>query len=166
MTVDGRYYPKDIDITISKNQIPVFCLGIKFVTSNYKQNANNYFESMIGETANIQAGGFLPYAHIIILRQETPYYNKNETEIPSKIETINDRDIQKYLNLSFDNPQAHRPNYIGIVLIDIDEKTGKVSLTNADEYFSEQTAQLLKTKLSIKKFITEIADYKKYLETR
>ena len=55
MTVAGKYYPKDIDITISKNKEPIFCLGIKFVTSNYKQNANNYFENMLGETANIQA---------------------------------------------------------------------------------------------------------------
>lgn len=54
-TVEGKYYPKDIDITVLEGEKPVFCLGIKFVTSNYKQNANNYFENMMGETANIQA---------------------------------------------------------------------------------------------------------------
>jgi hypothetical protein len=36
MTVAGKYYLKDINITVSKNKKPVFCLGIKFVTSNYK----------------------------------------------------------------------------------------------------------------------------------
>jgi hypothetical protein len=77
MTVEGKYYPKDIDITVSKNGKAVFCLGIKFVTSNYKQNANNYFENMMGETANIQATGILPYAQFIVLRHETPYYQKN-----------------------------------------------------------------------------------------
>jgi hypothetical protein len=77
MTVEGKYYPKDIDITVSENEKAIFCLGIKFVTSNYKQNANNYFENMMGETANIQAVGGLPYAQLIILRHETPYYQKN-----------------------------------------------------------------------------------------
>jgi len=134
MTVEGKYYPKDIDITVSKNEKPVFCLGIKFVTSNYKQNANNYFENMMGETANIQATQ-LPYAQFIILRHETPYYKKNETEIPSKIEIINDKDISKYLKLMYDAPQAHRPNYLGIQLININEKTGKIALTNIDKAF-------------------------------
>jgi hypothetical protein len=132
--VEGKYYPKSIDITVTKNGEPVFCLGIKFVTSNYKQNANNYFESMMGETANIQANK-LPYAHLIILRQPTPYYPKN-SKVPSKWETINDHDIKKYSELIFENPQAHRPDYLGIQLIDIDEKTGKVSLSNIDKPFS------------------------------
>jgi hypothetical protein len=135
MTVEGKYYPKDIDITVSKNDKPVFCLGIKFVTSNYKQNANNYFENMMGETANIQATQ-LSYAQFIILRRETPYYEKNETEIPSKIEIGNDKDISKYLNLMYDTPQAHRPNYLSIQLININEKTGKVTLTDIDKFFS------------------------------
>jgi hypothetical protein len=132
-TVEGKYYPKDIDITVLDGEKPIFCLGIKFVTSNYKQNANNYFENMMGETANIQAVGNLPYAQLIILRHETPYYLKNETENPSKIEIINDKDISKYLKLNFDVSQAHRPNYIGILLINIDENTGKVSLTNLNK---------------------------------
>lgn len=50
LTVEGKYYPKDIDITVTHNKNPIFCLGLKFVTSNYKQNANNYFEGMMGET--------------------------------------------------------------------------------------------------------------------
>ena len=41
--VPGKYYPKSIDITITKCAKPIFCLGIKFITSNYKQNANKLF---------------------------------------------------------------------------------------------------------------------------
>jgi hypothetical protein len=176
MTVEGKYYPKDIDITISKNDKPVFCLGIKFVTSNYKQNANNYFENMMGETANIQATQ-IPYAQLIILRHETPYYKKNETEIPSKIEIVNDKDISKYLNLMYDQPQAHRPNYLGIQLININEKTGKVTITdldkafsktttNLDKAFSKTTTKFLKTKLSLTNFFKEIETYKEYLKIK
>jgi hypothetical protein len=162
LTVAGKYYPKDIDITITYREKPIFCLGIKFVTSNYKQNANNYFESMMGETANIQALGNLPYAQLIIFRHETPYYEKNETEHPKKIEIINDKDIQKYLNLIFDNPQAHRPEFVGIQVINLDEKTGKVSLTRVEKSFSENVAKLLKEKLALPYFFNEIAQYKHY----
>jgi hypothetical protein len=165
MTVEGKYYPKDIDITVSKNQKPVFCLGIKFVTSNYKQNANNYFENMMGETDNIQATQ-LPYAQLIILRHETPYYKKNETETPSKIEIVSDKDIHKYLKLMLDNPQAHRPNYLGIQLININEKTGKVILANLDENFSKETVKFLKNKLALKTFFNEIETYKDYLKLK
>ena len=163
MTIEGKYYPKDIDITVANNGKPVFCLGIKFVTSNYKQNANNYFENMMGETANIQAVGDLPYAQLLILRSQTPYYAKNETEIPSKIEIISDKNISKYLKLIFDKPQAHRPDYLGIQLIDIDEKTGKVSFSNIDKSFSKDTVKFLKNKLSLKHFFNEIETYRDYL---
>ncbi|KAA6321038.1 hypothetical protein EZS27_029263 [termite gut metagenome] len=166
MTVDGKYYPKNIDITVTKNGEVVFCLGIKFVTSNYKQNANNYFENMMGETANIQALGNLSYAQLIILRHETPYYKKNETETPSKIEIVNDKDIQKYLNLVFDYPQAHRPNYIGIQVINVNEVANKVALTNLDNSFSAETSKLLNGKLSLTNFFKEISEYKDFLITK
>ena len=165
MTVEGKYYPKDIDITISENKNPVFCLGIKFVTSNYKQNANNYFENMMGETANIQATQ-IPYAQLIILRHKTPYYKKNETETPSKTEIVNDKDIAKYLNLMYDQPQAHRPNCLGIQLIDINEKTGKVSITDLEKSFSKTTSKFLTTKLSLSNFFKEIEIYKDYLSIK
>jgi hypothetical protein len=166
LKVNGKYYPKDIDITVTKNGCAIFCLGIKFVTSNYKQNANNYFENMMGETANIQAVGNLPYAQFIVLRHETPYYKKNETEKSSKTEIVNDKDIQKYLNLQFDSPQAHRPDYLGIQLININEQTGKVTLTDLANSFSKETTKLLKSKLSLTNFFNEISAYKDYLKTK
>jgi hypothetical protein len=162
LKVEGKYYPKDIDITITQHDKPIFCLGIKFVTSNYKQNANNYFECMMGETANIQAVGGLPYAQLIIFRHETPYYKKNDTEKPKRIEIVTDKDIQKYLNLIFDSPQAHRPEYIGIQIINLDEETGKVSLTHVEPSFSENVARLLSEKLSLTNFFNEITQYKNY----
>jgi len=165
MIVTGKYYPKYIDITISRNKEPVFCLGIKFVTSNYKQNANNYFENMMGETANIQATQ-IPYAQLIVLRYETPYYKKNETELPSKIEIVNDKDIAKYLRLMYDQPQAHRPNFLGIQLINVNEKTGEVAVTDLEKSFSMETSKLLKTKLSLSNFFSEVETYRDYLKIK
>jgi len=159
LKVEGQYYKKDIDLTVTHNNKPVFCIGVKFVASNYKQNANNYFENMMGETANIQANANVPYAQILILRHKTPYLDKNKSV--KKIEEINDNDIKKYLKLFFDIHHAHRPRYIGIFIIDID-KTNKIAPTNIDEFFSLEVANLLKNKVSLSTFFKDISEYKDY----
>jgi len=158
--VDGKYYPKSIDITIAKNGKAVFCLGIKFATSNYKQNANNYFESMMGETANIQAIGNLPYAHLVILRQPTPYYKKN-SKVPSKLEIINDHDIRKYSELIFENPQAHRPIAMAIPILEVDDNTMKICFSDLKD-FSKHNISILKGKLSLQNLYKEIVEYRNY----
>lgn len=170
ITVEGKYYPKDIDITVTKNDKPIICLGIKFVTSNYKQNANNYFENMMGETANIQARKDLPYFQLIVLRYQTPYYAKTTqrtgTKEPSRIEIINEHDLQKYINLAYDTPQAHKPYSMGILLIDLNETTYKVKPLPPSSLFEKDFAALLENKLSIENLFYEIENYKKFIKTK
>ncbi len=163
--VEGKYYSKDIDIAVFKSKTPIFCLGVKFITSNYKQNADNFFENMMGETANIQANQ-IPYAHIIIMRYETPYYKKNNSYIPEKIETIGKKDITKYLKLIYDTAQAHQPIELCIFLVNIDEKTYSVTPTNLMEVFRSDFAKLMNDKLSPINFFTQIENYKKYYELK
>lgn len=152
-TVQGKYYPKDIDMTITKNNEPVLCVGLKFVTSNYKQNANNYFENMMGETANIQANQGLHYAHVIILRHETPYYKKDSSI--GKIEIINEKDLSKYLKLAFDTQQAHKPFAMGILLIAIDEDTAEVKVVKPENVVSKEFAELFENKMSMRTLFAE-----------
>jgi hypothetical protein len=161
IAVEGKYYPKNIDICVTDNKKPIFCLGIKFVTSNYKQNANNYFENMMGETANIQAVKDLPYAQLIVLRYETPYYKKGGEVM--KTEIINEKDIQKYLNLVFDFPQAHRPFGIGVLLTDINEETASVSVIKPETVFKSDFAKLMNEKLSLEGLFREIQTYRNFL---
>ncbi len=53
--LDGRYVEKAVDITLADGAgRPLGGIGVKFVMQNYSQNSNNYFENMLGETANIQ----------------------------------------------------------------------------------------------------------------
>jgi hypothetical protein len=165
LKIEGKYYPKDVDISITCKQKPVFCLGIKFVTSNYKQNANNYFEGMMGETANIQAVKDLPYAQLIILRYETPYYLKNETNVPRKIEVVNKKDLSKYLKLMLDSRQAHRPDMLGILLINIDEQTGLAKATEMKKYFDSDFLKLFEDNLSLANFFNQIENYARYLKS-
>ena len=71
----GRYMEKTVDILISKNGEDLAGIGVKFVMNNYSQNANNYFENMLGETANIRTNN-KEYFQIFILPEEVPYFDK------------------------------------------------------------------------------------------
>lgn len=51
--IQGRYLNKNVDITIYKNDKIIAGIGVKFVMQNYSQNSVNYFENMLGVTANI-----------------------------------------------------------------------------------------------------------------
>jgi hypothetical protein len=164
-TVEGKYYPKDIDLCITDEGRPIFCLGIKFVTSNYKQNANNYLENMMGETANIQALGHSPYFQLLILRRHTPYFKKNE-KVPSKIEVIDERDFKKYVLLMYDTPQAHRPQGMGIGFIDVDDQTGAVRSAPYRDFFEPAFAEMLEARLSVAHLFEEVKHYKTAYELR
>lgn len=168
--VEGKYYDKYIDITVTKDKKPVVCLGIKFVASNYKQNSNNYFEGMMGETANIQALKDLPYYQLIVLRHQTPYYSKTTQRTgvkePSKIEVINEHNLQKYIKLAYDTDQAHKPYAIGIMLIDLDEKDANVTPLKANELFEGKFAELMESKLSVENLFAEIDNYRKFIEIK
>jgi hypothetical protein len=169
LTVEGKYYPKDIDITVTHNEKPIFCLGFKFVTSNYKQNANNFFEAMMGETANIQRQN-IPYAQIIVLRHETPYYKKGlekqKDKKPLKIEIINQKDLAKYVNLVFDIQQAHRPFAVGILLVEINETTCEVKKIHLNSVFDGNFVEVLETKVSVFNLFQEVINFAKFCQTQ
>lgn len=71
----GRYIDKRVDITIKRNDKPIAGVAVKFVMSNYSQNSNNYFENMLGETANIRCSD-IAYFQVFILLQNMPYFEK------------------------------------------------------------------------------------------
>ena len=96
--INGRYYDKKVDITISyKNKI-VAGVGVKFVQQNYAQNSNNYFENMLGETANIRTN-LIPYFQIFIISDTLPHYN-NKGKI-TKYEQFTPHNAAKYVSLSY-----------------------------------------------------------------
>ncbi len=119
----GKYYSKNIDIAVLYKGKPVSGLGFKFITSNYKQNSNNYFESMLGETANLRRADFL-YGQILVFKHKMPYYSSDKKTF-TKIEHINDNNIAKYLKLFNDNAHAlyHKPDIIFLSFVETgDEK--------------------------------------------
>jgi carbonic anhydrase len=74
--IAGRYLPKKVDIVISKGKDILCGVAVKFVMSNYKQNSNNYFENMLGETANIRTAN-KGYFQILVLPKKLPYFEKD-----------------------------------------------------------------------------------------
>lgn len=112
----GRYYDKAVDIAVLQNGAGCAGMAVKFVMSNYAQNANNYFENMLGETANLRSKG-LPYFQILIVPESMPYFEKDGSI--GKIEELKAHHLHKYLKLSQDNVENffHTPNKTLLVVV-------------------------------------------------
>ena len=120
ISVPGRYMGKKVDITIAKRGRIIAGLAVKFVMSNYSQNSNNYFECMLGETANIRSNN-IPYFQIFIIPEKVPYYDKQGVIL--KFEEITQHNLDKYMNLSNDNTDVymHTPTKTFVGLVHVDE---------------------------------------------
>ena len=154
-TLDGKYYPKNLDITVSKKEKILSTVSFKFVTSNYKQNGNNYFENLLGETANIRRVN-VGFAHLLVLRAYTPYYDKNKGNLrgeQTKIEVLNEHDLAKYIKLFIDQDFPHKPDVLGIVVIDVDNSDNCIFADLNKLGLSEETQKILLGELSLEKFI-------------
>lgn len=120
--IKGRYINKTVDITISKkdgNRSHIIAgIAVKFVMCNYSQNSNNYFENMLGETANIRCSN-IPYFQVFIIPEEIPYYNKDNKI--TKVEQFTAHNIEKYVELSKDNPSTffHTPDKTLIMVVSL-----------------------------------------------
>ncbi len=147
--------PKNLDISVFKNKEFVATISFKFVTSNYKQNVNNYFENLLGETANVRRQN-VGFAHFLVLRGHTPYFSKNRGNLRGKeikTEILNEKNLQKYVKLFCDLDFPHKPEILGICVLDFDNK-GKPYFVNLDEFnFSDKTKKLLKNDFSLEKFL-------------
>ena len=88
--------------------------------NNYSQNSNNYFENMLGETANIRCAN-IPYFQIFIIPEKLPYYNKQG--LIQKWEEFTIHNATKYLTLSEDNIQTsiHTPTKTLLFVIHLPE---------------------------------------------
>ncbi len=118
--INGRYINKKVDITILRGEQPVCGIGVKFIIQNYSQNSNNYFENMLGETANIRSANH-PYFQVLVILARLPYYNRDK-EI-TKWETFSEHNVEKYRILSYDNADRffHTPNKTLIYVVELPE---------------------------------------------
>jgi len=144
-SISGRYMDKRVDISVFRDGQELGGVAIKFIMTNYSQNSNNYFESMLGETANIRSAN-KSYFQIIILPEKLPYFDKDD--VISKIEVITGNNLGKYIKLSQDNVSdfMHTPNKTLLYLV----KTTDFSSATNRESFKELMLGNLQITLSNK----------------
>lgn len=124
-TIHGRYIDKDVDIAVSYRGKYVGGFAVKFVMRNYSQNSNNYFENMLGETANIRTAG-IPYFQIFIIFDKVPYFTNGG--VLKKYDEISNHNIDKYIALSQDNPSQfyHTPDKTLLVILKLKEPNREI----------------------------------------
>jgi hypothetical protein len=144
-TFEGRYMDKRIDIAVMKGKEQVAGLAVKFIMSNYSQNSNNYFESMLGETANLRTNDIL-YFQIVICFAYPPYYN-NKKGI-EKIEEVKLKHLKKYQKLSRDNVFTflHSPIKTLLILVDFNNIDCKKLFEENKLKSDKDLAQIVKEK--------------------
>lgn len=148
--VAGKYYDKKVDIAVIKKEKILAVTSFKFVTSNYAQNNINYFEQLMGETANIRRIN-CGFAYITILRKNMPYL-KNSGEV-KKMEKITEHQLLKYIHLLCDMDYPHKPDLLCVVLLDFDG-AGQARFCEGDKdlRFSQTTVDMLRNHLSFINF--------------
>jgi len=164
--ISGRYVDKSVDIAVNKNDIPVAGIAIKYIMSNYKQNSNNYFENMLGETANIRSNR-IPYFQILIIPDKMPYFKK-DGEI-GKWEQIDQKNLKKYMALATDDIDSycHTPNKTLLFIINLSEDES-VSMIDKKSYKKYYETKPFSISASSKKFDFEsnivYNDYEKFIK--
>lgn len=129
--IKGRYMDKNVDILIEKEGNPIAGIGVKFIMQNYSQNSNNYFENMLGETANIRANE-IAYFQILIIPDKIPYYSSGGKF--QKWETFSIHNSQKYRILSNDDSAKyyHTPNKTLLYVVNLPNID--IAINNKQEY--------------------------------
>ncbi len=166
--IEGRYINKQVDITILKDDIPIAGIAIKFVMQNYSQNANNYFEGMLGETVNIRCKD-IPYFQILIIPDEIPYYKKDG--VLKNWETFSINYAKKYQILATDIAETsiHTPSKTLLYVIKLPDIADKTTIKNKTDYISHYQSikkfEILPTNISFGTFAPSVLfnDYSEFM---
>ena len=131
--IQGRYINKNVDIVILQNGNVFAGIGVKFVMQNYSQNSNNYFENMLGETANIRSNN-IPYFQIFVIPEKMPYYKSNGQW--DKWEEFSLHNSKKYIILSQDNIDnfLHTPTKTLLYVVKLPEIN--IAIKTKGEYYN------------------------------
>lgn len=142
-----------MDIAVIDGNKPIAAIGLKFVTSNYKQNNVNYFENMLGETANLRRKNY-GYAQVIIIRKEIPY--KSKSGKTTKTKRISEKNLRKYVQLFKDKDYPHRPDLMSIAIVDFPaNQLPRLAEEDSDLGLSAETISLLQNELSLANFFIQ-----------
>ena len=74
-----------------------------------------------------------------------------------KFEVLTDENIAKYVKLFNDNDFPHKPDVLGILIVDYNDRTQRMEKANLGDFnLSDETKTLLKGKLSAESFLDKV----------
>ncbi len=166
--VQGRYYPKNVDVSISRSGITLGVVSIKFVMTNYNQNKMNYFEQQLGETANLRSNDIV-FGHIMLRTHPTPYLKLSR--VVQRNEKVNDGTIELYARLAQDHGKHHVPDIQCMAVFLLSSHKGEIVRQCVKDDLpdvSKENFEHLEGKLSIDRFFERMKDEinAKYSRTR
>ncbi len=158
-SIEGRYLEKRVDIAICENATMrrIAGIAVKFVMQNYSQNSNNYFENMLGETANIRAAHH-PYFQIFIIPDKLPYFKNSGTL--SDWEEFTGHNMEKYRRLSCDDTGrfCHTPDKTLIYVVHVEPDASLYAVASKAEYLDFYRANAPRVLLTGHKYPSLTAD--------
>lgn len=163
--IQGRYIDKMVDISIKHKNRAIAGVAVKYVMSNYFQNANNYFENMLGETANIRSNQ-RQYFQLLLIPDKLPYFDRYGKII--KWEEVDKYHLTKYIKLSQDNIKQffHTPDKTLLYIVHIAEPNREIK--NKQDYIDYYLNNSFDIQLSKKQFNFDNAvifnDYERFIE--
>ncbi len=155
--IQGRYIKKSVDITlrnIKTNKI-VAGIGVKMPINTFGKNRINYFENLLGETANIRTNN-IPYFQIIILPITIPEWKTKSTQ-EEKAKGIEGRRIKSYYTfdeskfelykkLSQDNALSFYHTPLKTLLLVVDDRMEQMPINTSEREFNSEYRRNLKDK--------------------
>lgn len=118
---------KNVDIAVLYDDKFAISNSVKFITSNFSQNKNNYMENSVGETVMLRTvNPNTVFAYTIIIGSKRPYLYKDGTV--GRIEVLSSETIKAYATLA-KNPLSFT-DYLIFSAID----------TNNSQYFVKNQA--------------------------
>ena len=167
MRVNGKYYPKKVDVAILRDGIILGVVSIKFVNSNYRQNKYNYFEQQLGETSNLRRKNIV-FGHIFLLTQPIPH-RKRSGEI-KRFEKVDSSVVNLYASLAKDHDQSHVPDVQCLGIFRLDGSAEKIlrfctrtDLPNVSTQMFDQLSSRLGVNRFFERMVKEVEA--KYLQT-
>ena len=155
--VSGMLYNKDVDITIRYNKDhDVGIVSVKFITSNYVQNSNNYFESLLGETINLKGVDSKPRIvwFSMFTFKNIPYYNKDNAI--KNYEKFEKKHIDRY-KLLWEYSSQHKilPDCVSVTVLH-NKKNMKHPNKIKEDGMSDEDIELMIRRLLLGEYNEEI----------
>ncbi|WP_338972033.1 hypothetical protein [Spiroplasma endosymbiont of Panorpa germanica] len=150
VNVKGAYVNKNVDIAIERisDKKIVAVIEVKMHLSSISKNLSNNFENLLGQSANMRSVN-IPFFQVSFLNAEAPVFSLTND---LKMETINLKWVNRYLNLSFANSKdlKHVPDCTLIFAFNLLKSGGQCK--NKRDYNRFIDESFLKKENSIQKY--------------